>query len=88
MVVIELWCRGSQLACWVLPFKYPDGRQRAGNARAQVFAAVTRHVDWGIVRCLVIAGPGFTKDHFRRYLDEEAVRRDVRCCPATKTYEP
>lgn len=64
-----------------------DGVQRAGNARAQVFAAVTRHVDWGIVRCLVIAGPGFTKDQFRRYLDEEAVRRDVRCCPATKRNE-
>lgn len=45
---------------------------------AQVFTAVTRHVDWSIVRCLVIAGPGFTKEEFRKYLDAEAVRRDIR----------
>ncbi len=44
----------------------------------QVFSAVVRHVDWGVVRCLVIAGPGFTKDQFRKYLEEEAVRRDAR----------
>lgn len=44
----------------------------------QVFTAVTRHVDWKIVRCLVIAGPGFTREEFRKYLEAEAVRRDIR----------
>lgn len=44
----------------------------------QVFTAVVRHVDWSIVKCLVIAGPGFAKDTFKAYLDAEAVRRDVR----------
>lgn len=44
----------------------------------QVFTAVVRHVDWSIVKCLVIAGPGFAKDTFKTYLDAEAVRRDVR----------
>lgn len=44
----------------------------------QVFAAVVRHVDWSIVKCLVIAGPGFAKDSFKTYLDAEAVKRDVR----------
>jgi hypothetical protein len=47
-------------------------------ALLQVFAAVVRHVDWGIVKCLVIAGPGFAKDSFKTYLDAEAVKRDVR----------
>jgi protein pelota len=28
----------------------------------KVAAAIARHVDWGVVRCLVIAGPGFGKD--------------------------
>lgn len=28
----------------------------------KVVAAIARHVDWGVVRCLVIAGPGFGKD--------------------------
>lgn len=44
----------------------------------QVFTAVLRHVDWSIVKCLVIAGPGFAKDSFKTYLDAEAVKRDVR----------
>ncbi len=44
----------------------------------QVYAAVERHVDWNIVRCLVIAGPGFMKDQFKEYLHAEAVRRDTR----------
>jgi protein pelota len=51
--------------------------------RAQVFNAVMRHVDWNIVRCLVIAGPGFTKEEFRKYLDAEAVKRDVRYASVT-----
>ncbi|KAL4422403.1 hypothetical protein ABPG75_008600 [Micractinium tetrahymenae] len=44
----------------------------------KVFAAVVRHVDWDIVRCLVIAGPGFAKEQFREHLDQEAQRREVR----------
>lgn len=38
-----------------------------------------RHVDWGVIKCLVIAGPGFVKDQFKQYLETEAVRRDIRC---------
>lgn len=44
----------------------------------RVFAAVVKHIDWDIVKCLVIAGPGFTKDGFREYLDLEAQRREIR----------
>ena len=53
------------------------------GAVAQVLAAVVRHVDWAVVRCLVIAGPGFAKDAFRAHLDAEAVRRELRCVPLT-----
>ena len=38
-----------------------------------------RHVDWDVVKCLVIAGPGFTKDSFKAFLEVEAVRQDYRC---------
>ena len=37
-----------------------------------------RHVNWAVVRCLIIAGPGFAKDGFRAHLEAEAVRRDLR----------
>jgi protein pelota len=43
-----------------------------------VFSAVARHVDWSVVKCLVVAGPGFAKDTFKAFLDAEAVKRDVR----------
>jgi protein pelota len=48
------------------------------NFYSRAFAAVVRHVDWEIVKCLVIAGPGFAKDGFKEYLDLEAQRKDVR----------
>jgi protein pelota len=35
-------------------------------------------VDWEVVKCLVIAGPGFAKESFKAYLDAEAVKREVR----------
>lgn len=44
----------------------------------QAFQAVELHVDWEVVKCLVLAGPGFTKDQFKTYLDAEAVRENVR----------
>eukprot|EP00798_Chlamydomonas_sp_ICE-L_P020736 gene20736-27552_t len=40
--------------------------------------AVLRHVDWNIIKCLVIAGPGFAKDSFKEHMDLEAVRQNIR----------
>lgn len=42
-----------------------------------VLAAVIRHVDFTLVKCLVIAGPGFAKEQFREYMEEEAVKRSL-----------
>ncbi len=39
---------------------------------------VERHIDWEVVKCLVVAGPGFVKDDFKKHMEEEAVRRDLR----------
>lgn len=49
----------------------------------QVYDAITRHVDWEVVKCLVIAGPGFTKDSFKTFLEAEAVRQDNRWLPTS-----
>lgn len=43
-----------------------------------VLQALLKHIDFKIVRCLVIASPGFTKDQFRDYLLLEAERRQLR----------
>lgn len=45
----------------------------------KVFDAVVRHVNWEVVKCLVLAGPGSAKDDFRKYLELEMVRQNVRC---------
>ena len=45
---------------------------------AAAYHAVTEHVNFEIVRCLVLAGPGFAKDALKKYLEEEAVRESNR----------
>ncbi|CAN1246620.1 Protein PELOTA 1 [Linum grandiflorum] len=40
--------------------------------------AFLKHVDFNVVRCAVIASPGFTKDQFHRYLLLEAERKQLR----------
>ncbi|KAG6726089.1 hypothetical protein I3842_02G064100 [Carya illinoinensis] len=43
-----------------------------------VLQAFLKHVDFAVVRCAVIASPGFTKDQFHRHLLLEAERRQLR----------
>ncbi|KAJ8763776.1 hypothetical protein K2173_003558 [Erythroxylum novogranatense] len=43
-----------------------------------VLQAFLKHVDFSIVRCAVIASPGFTKDQFHHHLLLEAERRQLR----------
>ncbi|XP_047319502.1 protein PELOTA 1 [Impatiens glandulifera] len=43
-----------------------------------VLQAFVRHIDFKVVRCAVIASPGFTKDQFHRHLLLEAERKQLR----------
>ncbi|XP_039015861.1 protein PELOTA 1-like [Hibiscus syriacus] len=43
-----------------------------------VLQAFIKHVDFNVIRCAVIASPGFTKDQFHRHLLLEAERRQLR----------
>lgn len=43
-----------------------------------VLQAFLKHVDFNVVRCAVLASPGFTKDQFHRHLLLEAERRQLR----------
>ena len=62
-------------------------RKRTGssqNAKAitkffeAVYQAILRHVDFKKVKVVLLGSPGFVKDDFFKYLQEEAVRRDDR----------
>lgn len=44
----------------------------------QILQAIVRHVDFGVVRCVVLAGPGFTKDQLLEYVWAEAQRKEMR----------
>eukprot|EP01125_Pyxidicula_operculata_P005563 TRINITY_DN1957_c2_g1_i5.p1 TRINITY_DN1957_c2_g1~~TRINITY_DN1957_c2_g1_i5.p1 ORF type:complete len:333 (-),score=104.88 TRINITY_DN1957_c2_g1_i5:61-1059(-) len=41
-----------------------------------VYEALSRHVDFEVVKCLIIAGPGFTKDQFLTFLTSKAVQKE------------
>eukprot|EP00158_Paraphelidium_tribonemae_P004777 Partr_v1_DN26958_c0_g1_i4_m7017 putative pelota homolog len=41
----------------------------------QIYEAIARHVDFAIVKVLILASPGFYKDSLYQYLVTEAVRR-------------
>lgn len=43
-----------------------------------VLMAFLKHVDFNVVRCAVIASPGFTKEQFHRHLMLEAERKSLR----------
>lgn len=45
---------------------------------AQVSEALLRHVDFAVVQCVLIAGPGFTRDEFLKHVFDQAVRADNR----------
>lgn len=40
----------------------------------RVFSALAKNVDFSVLHCMVIAGPGSTKDQFRQYLLAQAYR--------------
>ncbi|KAF8077257.1 hypothetical protein N665_1053s0013 [Sinapis alba] len=50
-----------------------------------VVRAFLKHVDLSVVRCVVIASPGFTKDQFHRHLLLEAERRELRAITENKS---
>ncbi|XP_074321116.1 protein PELOTA 1-like [Silene latifolia] len=49
-----------------------------GKFFENVLQAFLKHVDFKVVRCAVIASPGFTKDQFHRHLLMEGERKQLR----------
>mmetsp|Transcript_32277 Transcript_32277/g.44770 ORF Transcript_32277/g.44770 Transcript_32277/m.44770 type:complete len:379 (-) Transcript_32277:230-1366(-) len=43
-----------------------------------VLQAILKSVDFDVVKCLVLAGPGFTKEQLQAYIRQEAIKRDLK----------
>ncbi len=43
-----------------------------------IMQAIVRHVDFKVVKCVLLASPGFVKDDFFTFMMDQAVRRDIR----------
>lgn len=37
---------------------------------------IRRHIDFSIVKCVIIASPGFVKDQFYEYMMQQAIKTD------------
>ncbi|KAI9150929.1 Translation factor pelota [Blastocladiella emersonii ATCC 22665] len=44
----------------------------------QVYQAVLRHIDFAVIKCVLVASPGFLKDQLFEYMISEAVRTENR----------
>lgn len=38
--------------------------------------AILRHVDFSVVKCVILASPGFVKDQFFEYMIQQAIKTD------------
>lgn len=38
--------------------------------------AIIRHIDFSVVKCVIVASPGFVKDQFYEYMIQQAIKTD------------
>jgi len=50
-----------------------------------VMDSITRTFNFDVVKCILIASPGFVKDEFYNYMLQEAIRRDIKILIDNKT---
>lgn len=50
-----------------------------------VLQAILRCLDFSLIKCIILASPGFTKDQFYDYMMQETVRRDLKIIMDNKT---
>lgn len=65
-------------------------RKRKNNAKGHeigltkfyevVLQSILRHINFDVVKCVLLASPGFVKDQFFEYLNQQAVKSDNKVC--------
>lgn len=38
--------------------------------------AILRHINFNVIKCILIASPGFVKDQFMEYMIQQAIKTD------------
>ncbi|ESP05086.1 hypothetical protein LOTGIDRAFT_208023 [Lottia gigantea] len=51
----------------------------------QILQAILRHVNFEVVKCVLIASPGFVKDQFSEYLFSQAIKQDLKVITENKS---
>ncbi|KAK6191506.1 hypothetical protein SNE40_003175 [Patella caerulea] len=51
----------------------------------QILQAILRHVNFDVVKCVLIASPGFVKDQFAEYLFAQAIKQDYKILTENKS---
>ena len=39
---------------------------------------ILRHINFEVVKCIILASPGFVKDQFMTYLEQQAIKNDIK----------
>lgn len=57
------------------------GQINQGHSKAMakffedIYDAINKHINFEVIRCVLVGSPGFLKDDFMKFLNEQAVRR-------------
>ncbi len=43
-----------------------------------VLQAVLRHINFDIIKCIILASPGFVREQFFEYMNQQAIQRDIK----------
>lgn len=49
-----------------------------------VMQGILRHINFDVVKCILVASPGFVKDQFFEYMYQQAVKTDNKVCISVK----
>ena len=58
--------------------------KRRSSIYNNIMSSIERHMNFDIVKCVLLASPGFVKDDFFKHMMSEASRRDVKSIAQNK----
>src|SRR5690349_12591977 len=59
--------------------------QGLGKFYEAVMQGILRHINFDVVKCVVLASPGFVKDQFFEYMIQQAIKSDIKVLTDNKS---